>query len=170
MRPRHKRRGYTLLEMMVAASISSLIMIAVASLQSISAVQIKNLSGQSKTRQTRMAALDQIRYILMNARVGSCSTQQYGRYIQFRDLNVSKTMNSAFYFVASTRTLYYNKGVTDGIPAVSVLQGPVDIIFTVEKQALVKIWVKSASQKNYGEVDTQDGITKVQLRTANNAS
>lgn len=170
MKPGGARRGFTLLEVTISIAISSLVMVAVASLMHISGLQVKNIFGQVQMRQTRMAAIDQIRYKLMNARVGSCSLQQNGRYIQFLDLNLSKTMYSSFYFVASEKALYYNKLIGDGVPGVPVIKGPVDVIFTIENPALVDIWVKSASQTNFGEIDSQDGTTKVQLRTLNSAS
>lgn len=160
----------TFLELIVSITISSMVMVALASLQHITTLQSKNLFGQVWARQTRMMAIDQLRYRLMNARVGSVVIKDDGHTIEFADLNLSKTMKSRFQFTPSNRTLSFNKLIGDGVPGKAVIRGPVDITFTLENPALVKIWVKTASNYSYGEVDTQDGAIKVQLRTANSAS
>lgn len=167
---RRRPVGMTLLELIVAITISSMVMIALASLQHITTLQTKNVFGQVWARQTRMMALDQVRYRLMNARVGSVTITDSGHMITFQDLNLSKTLYSWFQFNPANRTLSYNELAGDGIPAKAIITGPVDITFTKENPALVKIWVKTVANYAYGQVDSQDGVIKVQLRTANSAN
>ncbi|WP_319588762.1 prepilin-type N-terminal cleavage/methylation domain-containing protein [uncultured Desulfobulbus sp.] len=179
-RPGRGRGGFTLTEMVISVGISSLILIAVSSLQLISAKTISEVYGTTRTRSSRMAALDQIRYKLASAQIGSCVINDSNRTITFRDPNL--TGSSRYYFVTSQKTLYYDQLTTDGVAARAIVKGPIDLTFKLmsvdntgtevevlpgENTSAVKIvqlLVKSSSNMTYGDVDIQDGITSVYLR------
>src|SRR5436305_1954558 len=107
--PYFGRRGFTMLEMVIAMSISSLVMIAVAVVQCFSGRAIKEMYGQTRTRSSRLIAIDQIRYRLVNAKVGSCTytngddTSGYTQ-IDYLDPNISTTVKCRLYFLSSTNT------------------------------------------------------------------
>ena len=165
-----RRSGFTLMEIMISMAISSMVMVAIAGLQYFSSRSIHELYGQTRTRSSRMQALDQIRFRLCEARVGSItchglSQSGIGYYrINFIDPNIGgKT--SSFYFVRSARTLYYNRDIDDGIPAVPVVKGPIDITFELQSGgAIVLLRVRSAAEMSHGDIDRQDGETAIYVR------
>lgn len=65
---RRSRLGMTMVELVIALSISGLLMIIVAGLQLISGRAIKDLYNQTRTRSSQMRAIDQIRYRLADAK------------------------------------------------------------------------------------------------------
>ena len=157
-------RGYSLVELMMAVGVSSLVMISVAYMQYFSGRTIKELYGQTRTRCSRMIALDAIRYRLMNARIGSCVVSYSNHQIQFTDPTLGGGY-STFSFNQEQRKLYYNKNTHDGLPAVVVASGPIDVSFQVLNAGeVIQISVRSASDMDYGSVDTQDGQTSIYLR------
>lgn len=168
--PRRGQKGFTLIELMFAIAISSLVMVAVASLQYISGRAIKDVYGETRTRQSRTMSLDQIRYRLCNAEVGTLSVSQpneegngYHR-IEFVDPNLGGG-TSVFYFVPTTRTLYYDGDIDDDTAAVEAVVGPIDVAFETRSSGeLIYLYVKSTSAMAGGDVDTQDGETLVYLR------
>jgi prepilin-type N-terminal cleavage/methylation domain-containing protein len=158
------RRGFTLVELMIATAITSLVMVAVAALQYISGRFIVETYGQTRTRSSRMRAIDQIYYRLCDARSNSTITSQGGRRIDFTDPGLGGHASS-FSFDTGTKSLYYDDDVSDGKPAIGVVNGPIDITFESQAAgALTVLRVKSASQMSRGDVDTQEGQTSVYLR------
>jgi prepilin-type N-terminal cleavage/methylation domain-containing protein len=154
--------GMTLPELMIAIAISSAVSFAVMSLQIFSGKAIKEIQGQTRTRASRMRAIDQIRFRLFNARIGSCEITQDGHRLEFNDPNKGAT-TSAFFFAGET--LFYDEDVADGAAALSLVRGPIDITFELESGgALVKLKVKTSSTMKYADVDIQDGETVVYLR------
>ena len=150
--------------MMIAVSVSSLVMMGIYSLQLISGRSIKEIYGQTRTRSSRMRALDQIRYRLCEARIGTVNVSQGDHRIEFVDPNLGGNA-SAFFFVEPTNTLFYDIDINDGAPAVSVLRGPIDITFDLQSAgAMVQLRVKSQAHMAHGDVDVQDGETTVYLR------
>lgn len=159
-----RRRGFTLTEVMISVAISSLVMTAVFSMQFISGRAIKEVYGQTRTRSSRMRAIDQIHYRLVNASLGSVVISQEDHRITFVDPNLGGA-TSAFFFSPDTDTLSYDDDIGDTVPARAVAVGPIDITF--EEQvggAIVYVRVKSASHMAYADVDKQDGEIAVHLR------
>ncbi len=175
------RRGATLLELMIASVVSSMVMGAVAALMWTSGRAIKTVYGQTRTRSSRMRAIDQIRYTLANAEIGSVAefdavyeppeegeTEQ-GELAGYHRIDFIDPTNggggSTFFFNAGDETLFYDADTGDGTSAAAILTGPVDVLFEVEAAELVRIRVKTSSVNTYGgDVDTQDGETLVYLR------
>ncbi len=159
-----RRRGFTLTELMIAAAVSGLVIMAAASLQFVGARTSQEVFGQTRMRSARMQAIDQIRYRLSEARVGSCTISEEGRRIDFVDPNFGGA-GSRFFFTEDQKTLFYDNDISDGTDAVAVTRGPINITFQAESGgALVRVRVKSASGLKYGDVDEQDGEVAVYLR------
>lgn len=163
-----RRRGFTFIEMLVGISISSLVMIAVAYLQLFSGRMIKEIYGQTRTRSSRMIALDAIRYRLMNARIGSCVVSSSNHRIQFTDPTHGYwvgSVTSAFYFDPDQKKLYYDFDINDNSAAQMVAQGPIDVSFQVLNAGeVVQLSVRSSADMAYGKTDVQDGQTSIYLR------
>lgn len=154
----------TLIEVSISIAITSLIMIALFTLQLVSARTIKEVYGQTRTRSSRLATIDQIHYRLADAAIGSASIQQGGRRIEFRDPNLVGA-TSAFFFVPASRTLFYDEDISDGTDPRAVVVGPVEITFEVQSGgAILFVKVESVSHVAQGEIDEQDGETAIFLR------
>lgn len=166
------KRGFTMPEVLIAIGIMGVMLVSIASLQYMSALTTKEVYGETRTRASRMRALDQIRYRLCNARVNSVSLSEeddaYGgyHYIEFVDPNLGGP-TSSFQFNPADRTLLYDDDVDDAGDAVKVLTGPINISFDLNdemKEGLVVLKVKSSAAVKRGDVDIQDGETIVCLR------
>ena len=161
-----RRRGFTLTEVMIAASITGLVMATLAGLQFMGARVSHELSGKTHMRSARMQAIDAVRYRLMDGRIGSCVISAGGRQIDFEDPNKPGT-TSRFFFVAEERTLYFIESVGGGSTPVAVARGPINITFELQSNgAIVLIKVKSASEMPYADIDEQDGEIVVFLRNS----
>lgn len=170
-------RGLTLIELMIAVGISSLVMVGVVSLQYISARTIKELYAPTRSRSVRMIALNQIRFRLCNAKIGSCVVSDTNHRIQFEDPTLGASVVSEFYFNTSNRTLYYDADIANSDPQ-EVANGPINITFTLGStdldvpnhtvylgtDAIVTVYVQTSSELAYANVDTRDGETAVYLR------
>ena len=127
-----------------------------------------------------MNALNQIRFRLCDAKIGSCVVSDFNRRIQFLDPNLEENGNpvtSEFYFDPQERTLNYKPNITMTNPWV-VAKGPISITFILGSReldppnhqvykgtnAVVTVFVKTASELSYSNVDTRDGETVVYLR------
>jgi len=193
-RMQRKRRsaslGFTLIEAILALTISTIIIGGVVSLQYMSARTINDIYGPTRSRSERTMALNQIRFRLCDGRIDSCKvfndlneeaeSGESGRRIQFEDPNLAEggaPVTSEFYFDPSTRTLQYKMDITDADYQV-VAKGPIDVTFTkgsrfldppnyiVYKgtEALVTVYVQTSSELSYSKVDLRDGESVVYLR------
>lgn len=168
LRKLRAKRGFTLAEVMIAMAISTLVLIAVMTTQYISARGIKEVYGQTRTRSSRMRGLDQIRYRLADAQIGTINLSQASadgfHRIEFDDPNLLGA-TSAFYFVSATNTLFYDDDINDADAAVEVVEGPIDISFDTQSGgAIILLKIKTAAAMVLGDVDTQDGETAIYLR------
>lgn len=174
-RIRANRRGFTMVEVVLSIGISTFIMLGVASLMLISGRAIKELYGETRTRSSRVRAIDQIRYRLANAVIGSITEYEaeydpdsgvligYHR-LEFLDANQGGSL-SVFSFDPSDNTLTYDVNIDDMVDGVPVTVGPINVTFELEALEMIVVKVKTASSNRYGgDLDTQDGVTKVYLR------
>ena len=157
--------------MMISMAILSMAMLVIAGLQSASGHGIKDLYNKTRSRAARMKGLDQIRYTLVNAKIGTCVTSNAsplgGFYtIQYTDPTLGgKT--SQFSFNATAHTLSYDADIAAAPAATVVVAGPIDISFTVlGVGSLIQLRVRDAASIDFGQTDTQDGITTVYLRNS----
>lgn len=156
-----RRKGFTLVEVLIAASISTMIMMMIASLQLLSAKAIKDLYNKTRTRAAQMRALDQIRYRLMSASLSSIVVDDGDddlgyREIQFEDPMLAGAVSS-FFFDADTNILYYDDDIDDGsdnmdgyedgndeVEGMAVAKGPIDVrFFPQNMNATVRLFIKS---------------------------
>lgn len=168
--PARLRRGFTITEMAVAMAVGSVVFATVGAIQYISARSVSEIYGQAHTRSSRMQALDQIRYRICEAEIGTVVLSQTDpsgtgfHRIEFDDPNIPGT-TSAFWFVEADRELYYDEDIKDGVAARVVVTGPINISFdTISAGAIVQLHVRTLSDMNYATVDSQDGDTQVYLR------
>lgn len=162
--PSSRRRGMSFVELMIAVSVSSLVMVNIAVLDYYTARSVKEIFGQTRARSARMIALDAIRYRLMNAKIGSCVASQANRRIDFTD-PTRGGITTALYFVQAQQTLYVVDNVANNPTGVRLASGPYDVTFTPQGAGeTVQIWVRSISPEAYSIVDQQDGQTSVYLR------
>lgn len=175
--PRHfalrsrARRGLTMIETMISLLISGMVTSVVVYMMFQSALTTKDMYAETRTRSTRMRALDQIRYRLVEAQIGTVDITNSGRRIEFIDPNLDVT--SAFFFVlpdpvtAEGGTLFYDEDVDNSDPE-DVVQGPIDLTFELENDdatnGTIILNVRTAAPIGMGDVDTQDGVTVVYMR------
>lgn len=168
--PRRSRRGVTLVEAMISMVIAGMIGAVVVGILRQTGLATKDMYAETRTRSTRMIALDQIRYRLVEAEIGTVVISDSDHRIEFDDPNLGTT--SAFIFVPATRVLLYDADVdtdeTGEDPTHGgrqVASGPIDLTFeSQEDGAIVVLRVKSAAEVAFGDVDEQDGETAVYLR------
>ncbi len=156
-----------------------MVMAAVVSAQYISARTIKDLYGPMRARSARMTALNQIRFRLADARIGSCAVSEYGHYILYTDPNIGDTSYSLLYFSPGAETLYYveDLNATGSIHVESIAKGPIEINFTLGStdldtggvvykgvDAIVTCYVRTSERLAYSNVDERDGETVIHLR------
>lgn len=167
-----RRRGFTMMEVLISSVISGMVSAMVVWLMFQAALTSKDMYAETRTRSTRMSALDQIRYRLVEAQIGHPNNQitDGGRRIEFVDPNLDVT--SAFFFNPDpavfpnlpVNTLFYDEDVDNSDPR-AVVEGPIDLTFEFESAgAIVKLNVRTQAPIGFGDVDTQDGETVVYLR------
>lgn len=174
-----RRGGFTLIEVLVASTITLMVMGQVLGLFWISTVTIKDLYGPIRSRTSRSIAINEIRFRLSDARIGSAVVLDNNHKIRFVDPNLTTggaDVTSEMYFVPAERTLYYRENINSGNP-VKIAKGPIDITFTLGttdidpshvlrlgEDSTVTIFVRTSSDLSYSRVDTRDGETVVYLR------
>jgi pilin/secretion family protein with methylation motif len=168
-RKRRRSRGFTLAEMAVALGIHTLIMSGVASVFWLSARAVKEIYGPARSCASRISALNQIRFRLADASIGSCVFFPGDNYhkIQFDDPNLGTT--SEFEFDTVSNILYYDDDTSSADDAVDLLDGPINITFRagndgVGVDALVTVFVQTSAALAYSRVDEREGETVVYLR------
>lgn len=162
---RNVRRAFTLSELMIGLGISSLVMVTIAGLIYMAARESKDILGQTRMRSARTQAIDQIRYRLANARIGTIVISNENHDIAFIDPNRSQTVSSKFSFNPTNMTLYFDDLDGEGDSAYPVAKGPIDIQFELQDSgAVVQITVKSNSSLQYRQIDEQEGQEAVYLR------
>ena len=111
--PKPRRRGFTLVEAMVALSVVSMVFGMVAFLQMFSARTSKKLNAFSRTQGIMYSALDQVMMRLCMARSGAdnITISADGHQIDFIDPNHGNVTSS---FLFQNNTLYYDDDVSGG--------------------------------------------------------
>jgi hypothetical protein len=151
--------------MLIGVAISSLVMVVVSSLMYISGRAIKDLYGETRTRSSRMRALDQVRYRLSQAKIGSVVITDSNHQIDFQDPNLGTAVISRFSFNPATQTLSYQADISSGDPSIVASQGPIDVTFqTFASGSIILLSVKSAANISGGDIDEQDGEVEIFLR------
>lgn len=181
-RARHSRRGLLMAEVLIASAIGAMITGVVVWLMYESALAVKDIYAETRTRATRMVALDQVRYKLADAHSDSIVISNSNRTIQFQDANQSSGVTSQFTFVPddpadpdddhdqNLRVLWYDEDISVNeageVPGLGlrVARGPIDFTFERSGFGIVRLLVKSAADVSFGDVDEQDGETLVYLR------
>lgn len=175
-----KRRGFTLIELLIAATISSFVLMSVLSIQYITARTLKELYGPTRSRSARMSALNQIRFRLCDAKVGSIIISDGNHRIQFTDPNLTRdgvVILSEIYFDTADKTLYYDLDIDNSKP-IKLVRGPINISFRKGSReldppdyklytgvdAVVTVFVQTSDELAYSKVDLRDGETIVYLR------
>jgi len=175
-----RAKGFTLVELMVAAVISSLVMAGVIAIQYLTAKTINDLYGPTRSRSVRMIALNQIRFRLCDGKIGSVVVSDGNHRIQFEDPNLSAggtPVLSEFYFDTANRILYYDADIAHPNPT-KVAKGPINVMFIKGSLALdapnfkvykgtdavVTVFVQTSYELAYSKVDLRDGETLVYLR------
>lgn len=173
-------KGFTLMELMIAAVISSLVFASVVFIQYITARTLNDLYAPTRARSARMIALNQIRFRLCDAKIGSVEVLDGNHRIRFEDPNlISEGIQprSEFFFDATKRTLYYNADVNHSEPE-RIARGPINIIFRKGSRELdppdyniykgtdsvVTVLVQTSQELSYSKVDLREGETVIYLR------
>ena len=84
-----RKRGMTLIEVLIASLVAAFVMAGVLAVQYISARTAVVVYGTLKARTQRMIALNEIRFRLCDALVGSTVTSNHNQRIEFMDPNQS---------------------------------------------------------------------------------
>ena len=163
---KRRERGFTLVEVMMASIISAGLGLTVASVMLVSAVAIKEVFAEARTRSTRMIAIDQARYRLAQAQIGSFVISDSNHRIQYTNPGLGG-VTSAFRFDADTLELFYDEDISDGNAAILVAEGPIDFTFELDASgAIVLLNVRSAADVAFGDIDTEEGETAVFVRNS----
>ncbi len=181
---RGRGRGFTLVEMLISIAITTFVMSMVTVLMIDSAKAVKDVFGQAYTRNYRMAALDQIRYVLGEARIGTVAYSDpdsvYGgnKTVTFTH-PVWDDANSKWTFVTgefqfteagggADSTLTYTEDTANPDVHYTILViGTLTVNFQDDATYptnVVQVSVKTSSASDYGEVDTEDGVMDIYLR------
>jgi prepilin-type N-terminal cleavage/methylation domain-containing protein len=174
------RRGLTLAEVAVSMAIAGMIAVVVAGILRESGLAIKNMYAITRTRSTRMNAIDQVRYRLIEAERSSVTISNSDRKIEFHNPNLvdpnddTVPVFSSFEFIPgdteiSPGTLMYDENIDDDVDPITAARGPINFTFELVdlgngEHSLVILKVKSAAHVSFGDVDIQDGETLVYLR------
>ncbi len=164
-----RRSAFTLVEMMVAMAIASVIMIGISSLMLVSARNAKTIFNMSYVRSAQMRALDQVRYRLNNASIASVATVGTNadidadgdndgfQEIRFSDPNLGTGITSRMFFDPAAQTLYYDDDMNDGQDTIAgyadadtahegiaISRGPIDVRFLPQSSnALIRLSIRS---------------------------
>lgn len=166
---RRNRRAFVMVEAMMMMTISLMISVMVVGLMYESALAIKDMYAETRTRSTRMIALDQIRYRLASAKIDTISITNGNHTMEFANPNLGAGTVSRFTFVPASRRLFYDDDISDNTPATEVAHGPIDLTFELDADSnagLVRLNVRSAADVAFGDVDQQDGETAIFLRNS----
>lgn len=164
LHPFRSRLGLTLAETVVAMLIASMISLAVSGLIYATGISFKQLYSDTRARSTRMIALDQIRFRLSSARIGSVRIKNDGRRIDFSDPNLSGA-RSMFSFDREAGTLFYDDDIHDFDRPIEVAEGPIDLSFTLtEDGALVVLHMATFSDAKLKHDRIENGATSIYLR------
>lgn len=133
-------------------------------------VTAKSLIDKGRSRAARMRVMDQIRYRLVEARIGTPAVSDSNHRLEFQDPNLETT--SAFQFVTATRELLYDRDVSRKesgenpmFGGVKVADVPFDLIFSIRKSgALIAVRMGASVGSGIGEGDGPSGETLVYLR------
>lgn len=176
----NKRKGLTFVELLIAAAISSFVLVSVLSIQYITARTLKELYGPTRSRSARMSALNQIRFRLCDAKVGSVVITDDNHRIRFTDPNLTQSgviIQSEFYFNTADKTLYYDMDIDNSNP-IKLVKGPINISFRKGSleldppdykiykgvDAVVTVFVQTSDELAYSKVDLRDGESAIYLR------
>jgi hypothetical protein len=109
-----KKRGVTLIEIMVACGLLTMVFLAVAFIQVFTMRQTRVLATDARTLHRAHLVLDRVRFKLMMARVGTLNVLDNGRVLEFNDPNLPPGTISMFKFYDRTaeegkrnRVFYY---------------------------------------------------------------
>lgn len=163
------RRGLSFVEVMIAMSVMGLSSLALTGVMRTSALTIKDIYAITRGRSIRMIAIDQVRYRLAEASRGSVTILDAGNTIRFVDPNLVTT--SEFSFDAAAETLSYDDDINDGTEPIIVSTGPIELTFEAvnlgnEEEAAVLLSVRSGEDIAFGDIDSQDGDTRIYLRNS----
>ncbi len=164
---RRSRRGTTLAEVSIMSVLALMISSVTVGLMYETGLAIKNIHAETRTRSTRMIALDQVRYQLGGAVVDTVQVLNASHTITFANRKKGWNAVARFDFVPSTQTLLFDDDISDNVASRVVARGPIDLTFELDSQlgaGVVRINVRSAADVSFGDVDTQDGETAIFLR------
>lgn len=181
-----RNRAFTLIEVMIAVTISTMIMATVVSVMLISGRLVKDLFSKTQTRSAQMQALDQVRYRLCDASMASVTTVGANgdangdgvndgyREIRFKNPNLGSNITSRFFFDAAKNTLYYDDDMSDGndnmagyndsdsAEGLAIAKGPIDVRFLPQNgNATIQLSIRSEGYIAYKKtgVDAQGNAT-----------
>lgn len=164
-----RRRGFTLVELMVSSVVVSMVFVIIGSLQSISGHGIKDVYSITRARSARMMAIDRLRYTLANGRIGTAVTSMPAatggsHRIQYVD-PTKGNVTSQFTWDTDLQALTYDDNINASPGPRTIVRGPIDVNFTLLGAGeLVQLQVRSMSEIGLGKQETQDGMTTVYLR------
>lgn len=144
LRPGRRLLGMTMPEVMIAVSISAVVFIALVYMQIASARSTRTHYSQARSQTQRQQALDQLRYTVMMARIGSATVLDNGRTLQFVNPNLGAGTISSFFF--QNNSLFYDEDISDADPAIEKTTDLDDVWFeVVPPGATVVIHVENSS-------------------------
>lgn len=123
------RYAMTLVEMVIAFSLLSLVFLAVAALQIMTARNSDAMYDDARGRTDRLAALERIAYELMMADTGSVSISNNDQRLEFNNPNLGSGVTSRFDF--ANNALTFDEDIDDG-QAAEVIKDNLDSVTFAE--------------------------------------
>lgn len=164
-------RGMTLVETLIGVGVASMVMLGVVGTFIATARTIQKTYGPAQSRSDRMAALNEIRFRLADARSGSFVISPDGHRIDFQDPNLGPNITSALWFRTEVKSLYYDDNINQDPGFTKLVTGLFDVNFaagspdyTEATSTTVTVAVRTSSELAYSNVDVRDGITVVYLQ------
>lgn len=173
-RPAGRRLGgYTLMETLVSMALMMVTMSAVGAMMLLSARSTRELYAHTRGRSSRMLALDQIRYRLTDARIGTVEFLDGDeidgyRTILFLNPNTGTGL-SRFHYDAEMKTLFFDDDFSDGgYDQFSVGDLLADVRFrsAAPDAAVIGVIIRTITPVGPGQVDSQEGDTLIYLRNS----
>lgn len=159
----HRKRGFTLIEVIIGGAIAMVVMGSVTSLFYLSALTINDTLPRNLKGGIERKVMDSVKYRLMHARAGSQEILDDGARIEFNDPNRGANVISSFWF--EDGILNYDDDLSDSTDGMVIARGVDGITFEhADSSAIVSLTVVLMVPLSKGKIERREGRSYVYLR------
>lgn len=164
-----RKRGFTLVEVIIGGAISLVVLGSVTSLFYLSALTINDTLPRSLKGGIERKVMDSVKYRLMHARAGSQEILDDGARIEFNDPNRGDGVFSAFWF--EDGALHYDDDLADASDGMIIAKGMDEVTFEhADSSAVISFSIVLTVPLAKGKTERREGRTHVYLRNGGAAS